>query len=131
MDSQLIIINGNEYFLKFGYGAFRVLGRIWKINTLEATGEKIAKAFSKIDKKGGSFGFEQMDVLSDMIYSAIICNDPSVKNKINQDDIASEILRQPSELTAIIELYMNSINSMLSPQGKPQPPKKGRQKLKK
>lgn len=123
METQLINIDGKDYFLKFGYGAFRVLGKIWKVETLEATGEKISKAFKNIDKKNGGFGFEQLDVLSDMIFSAIICKNPEVENILNRDDIATEILKKPQELTLVIELYMSSISTMLSPEGKkPQPP---------
>tara|TARA_B100000768_G_scaffold46545_2_gene45349 strand:+ start:7926 stop:8321 length:396 start_codon:yes stop_codon:yes gene_type:complete len=131
MNNQLININGIDYFLKFGYGAFRVLGQIWKVGTLEATGEKISKAFQNLDHKNGTFGFEQMDVLCDMVYSAILCKNPQVKNDINKDDIATEILKNPNALTEIIELYMSSISSILSPAGKPKPAIKKRQKVKK
>ena len=133
MDTQLIHINGKDYQLKFGYGAFRVLGQIWKVATLEATGEKIANAFKGLDsKKQGAFGYEQMDVLSEMIYSAIIAYDPTAKTEIDTNDVATQVLRNPNELTQIIELYMASISSMLAPQGKPQPQaRKKRQTVKK
>ena len=131
MDHQLINVNGKDYTLKFGYGAFRVLGQIWKVNTLEATGEKIAEAFKGLEGKNASFGFPQMNVLSEMIYSAIIAFDPAAKNEITPDDVATEVLKKPNELSAIIELYMASISSMLAPQGKPQPQRKKRQTVKK
>ena len=67
-----------------------------------------------------------------MIFSAIICKNPEVENILNRDDIATEILKKPQELTLVIELYMSSISTMLSPEGKkPQPPETKRLQIKK
>jgi len=122
MNPQLININGTDYPLKFGYSAFKVLSNLWKFTGPEQVGKKIALAFKGLDESNkSSFTFKQMDIMAELILSAIIAKNPTVKIVIDADDIATEVLKDPTVMVQIIETYMAAISSIIQPQGKPQP----------
>lgn len=67
MDEILLQLGDKSFKLKFGLGLFRILGRKWQLPGIDDVIQKIAV----LDSVGKKLTFEQIDILEEILLSAI------------------------------------------------------------
>lgn len=67
MDEILLQLGDKSFKLKFGLGLFRILGRKWQLPGIDDVIQKIAV----LDSVDGKLTFDQIDVLEEILLSAI------------------------------------------------------------
>ena len=108
MAKTVINIEGTTYPIKFGYGAFRIMGKKWGCAGINQTMQRL----SVLDKMGEELTFEQEDVISDMILAGIEFADPEVKPP-HQNQIMDALLKDMGVLTAVTNDLVNSLPQQL------------------
>jgi len=96
MENQVITIKDQKFTLKFGYGALRALGMLWKVPGPTQVGNRISKAFEGFSGKNAELGFEQIDVIGAMVYSSVVAADSEAAQKITPDDAVQIVTGKPS-----------------------------------
>ena len=111
-----IKIQGEKYPIKFGYGAFRILGNKWKCSGVQA----VAKQFQNIFPEGGSddIEFEQGDMIGDLVLAGM--ENAGVDSTPEKDDIINEVLFDSDKLNVVMQAFADSFPKP----GNPQPRKK-------
>lgn len=122
-----INIKGTTYPIHFGYGAFRFLGNLWKLDGTGAVMQKLAK-LENIAPTG--LTFEQEDIVADVVWAGIHCADKEgVIELPEREDIQHSILFDAETLQAIFAELVNAFPKMGNQKpaqkaGKPKPKKK-------
>tara|TARA_R110000772_G_scaffold153261_1_gene264241 strand:+ start:10585 stop:10983 length:399 start_codon:yes stop_codon:yes gene_type:complete len=115
MKNLSISVKGKNYPLKFGFAALRQLSIIWRLPGPEAVGDKLSSAFegfAENETAADQFTFDQMVVLNELIFSAILALvKPGDKLMITPDDIGDSILADPDVTLEIIEGYMAAFST--------------------
>lgn len=112
-----IKIDGTEYPIKFGYGAFKLLGYKWNCKGVQG----VAQKFQEVFPENGSedLEFEQGDKLGDLALAGM--ETAGVEDLPNRDDLVNELMFvNPS----LIEVIMNAFAESFPKSGNPQPRKK-------
>ena len=117
-----IEINKQPHPIKFGYGCFRRLGKVWKINSIEKLFQQVAGIFQ--DKKGNTeFGLDQFNAIAQLIYCGIQNGTGKDQQKFTVDDVADVLFNDPSLIEPIINLFLES---MPKPKTNPEPTTAGK-----
>ena len=116
MEGATIIINGTEYPIKFGLGAFRKMGEKWGCKGYDETVEKL----NILQDTTSGFTFEQEDVIIDLIQTGIAFADASIELP-ERDIVFKEVLGNVSLMETITEELGKSFPTV---EGKSQPPQK-------
>lgn len=124
MKETVITINKKTFKLKFGLKVFRLLGSLWGTPTLNTTMGR----FAIFENASEDLSFEQIDVISDLIISAIEAN-PENEQTISRDEIDELLLSKTAEIMKVIEVVMAGLTASLPsanpiPAGKPSTRKK-------
>ena len=123
MKHQSIKIAGSSYPLKFGYGAFKFLGRLWNCPGIAQVSEKVQKAFPEEDK--GEVSFEQMDLIGDITFAGINNAGVEVDNIPEAEDIIQAIVFEDSKQLSIVMTAFSE--SFPKEKGNAEPRSKARQ----
>lgn len=118
MDQVTVTVKGKKYPVRFGYRALRQLGIIWQLDSPTKVGDRIAKAFEGVEENG-EVGFKQIDTVGEMVYSAIVANDPTASEEIEPGDCSEEMISRPDEFMKVIEAYGSALPQPDKPVGKP------------
>jgi hypothetical protein len=111
-----IEIQGKKYPLKYGYGAFRLLGETWECPSVQ----KVAKKFQEIFPAAGieDVSFEQANALGELALAGIQNALPRARwqDLPELDDVVNELLFQDSTkinlvMTAFTESFPKSGNA--------------------
>lgn len=81
MKDITVKINGSSFKMGFGLKVFRVLGEVWKLETLPEVMQKVA-LIEEIE----SGRLEIYDILFELLFQSIVCH-PDNSEKITKDDI--------------------------------------------
>lgn len=99
-------INKNTYILKFGMGCLINLGKKWNVPTLNETMAK----FAVLEKMNGQdLGFEQIEVIIDLIEAAIISNRENKVLAEDLDSIPDVIFTNAEKLQEIVQEFVESL----------------------
>ena len=121
MAATQINIEGKTYPIKFGYGAFRIMGKKWGCKGINETMQHL----SVLDNMGEDLTFEQEDVISDMILAGIEFANPEAEIP-HQNQIMDALLKDMTVLTSVTN---DLVNSLPQQSGNVKPAKKaGKQK---
>lgn len=100
--------------MKFGYGAFRLLGEIWGCKGIQGVANKFQHEFKSA---GEEVSFNQADMLGDMVLAGIECG--STADLPNRDDVVHDLLFNAEKIEVVMTAFSESFT-----QGNPQPRKK-------
>ena len=122
---RAIEINGTKYPLKFGIGAYRLLGRVWKLDGVQGVMNKIQSPFEE-GKEAGSF--EQFDVIGYLTWAAI--SNAGVEEGPDVDAIIDDMMFAPEKMEAVMTAFSENIPQQKpgNPQPRKKPGKKGAKK---
>lgn len=102
--NELVLQLGEKSFkLKFGLGLFRILGRKWQLPGIDEVVQRIAV----LDSVDGKLTFEQIDVLEQVLISAIEYG--GCKDDLSQFDIIEEFFNDPKALDNFKDGIINSL----------------------
>jgi hypothetical protein len=118
-----ITITGTQYPIKFGYGAFRVLGQKWKCKGVIQTFQKVQELFQGME----NLTFEQEGYIGDLVLAGLQNAAPEATLPI-KEDVLSVFIFDPIQQQVIMEAITNA---MPSAEGNVNPVKAGRKKAKK
>ncbi|WP_281681829.1 hypothetical protein [Zunongwangia profunda] len=121
MKNQSIKISGSVYPLKFGYGAFRLLGRNWNCPGIAQVSEKVQQAFP--EGSNNEVSFDQIDLIGDITYAGI--SNAGVSDIPDPEDIIQAIVFEDANQLSIV---MNAFSESFPKEGNVQPRSKARQK---
>jgi len=99
-----ITIEGEDYPIKFGYGAFRHLGVLWEQEGIQGVIKVFEKTFSNIsaDPK-----FDALEKIGDLVNAGVI---NAGGESLNTDDILNDLVFQDSgKLQTVVDAFMKSI----------------------
>jgi hypothetical protein len=113
MNEIIISLNNKTFKLKFGLKVFRALGELWGTPSLNSTMAR----FSLFETATDDLTFEQIDVISDLIITAIESN-PENEQSLSRDEIDDLFLSETALLMNAIEIVMKGLMASL-PQSKP------------
>ena len=97
--------------MKFGYGAFRLLGIFWNCKGIQGVANKFQKEFKSAGKE---VSFNQADMLGDMVLSGIEC--AGIIELPQRDDVVNDLLFNSEKIEVVMTAFSESFT-----QGKPQP----------
>lgn len=117
--SNSIEIKGTKYPVKFGYGAFRILGEMWGEKGVQSVSKKFQDIFNG---SGEEISFEQTDMLGDLVIAGVENAQPEITLPFDRDDAAQEVLFSEDKLTAIMHAFTESFPKS----GNPKPRKPAR-----
>lgn len=118
--TQRIEINSTKYPIKFGYGAFKLLGEQWGCNGVIQTFQKVQELFSGME----NLTFEQEGYIGDLVLAGLKNASPDVEMPSREDVLGVFIFDAAQQL-----VIMNSITAaMPKAQGNVNPEKAGRKK---
>ena len=115
MEETVITINKKTFMLKFGMKVFKVLGTLWGTPTLNTT----LAHLSIFQQHTEDLSFEQIDVISDLIISAIEAHEDNTET-ICRDEIGDLLLTDTVNILNIIQTVINGLTASL-PQSNPIP----------
>jgi len=115
---KTIEIQGTTYPMKFGYGAFRLLGEKWNCKGIQGVATKFQKEFKSAGKE---VSFDQADMLGDMVLSGIECGGNI--DLPDRDDVVNDLLFNSEKIEEVMTAFSESFA-----QGKPQPRKARKKK---
>lgn len=118
---SIIDIAGTSYPIKFGYGAFRSLGKKWGCNGTTEVLQKLS-VLDKIPETGLTFDQEQL--VLDIVEAGIACGSDYKLKAPSQDVMASSVLFDSTALEMIFGELMESFPRV----GKQNPEKTGAKK---
>ena len=113
-----IEIEGKKYPIKFGYGAFRFLGRMWNCKGITQVIEKLGD----LDGMDKDFTFEQADMLADLVLAGV-SNASDQGDDLFRDDVMDAILFDPEIMMDVMAELMRSFPQS-KPDAKPEKAKK-------
>lgn len=118
MKKLIITIGEKSYSLRFGYGCFRHLAETWKVKGLQ----DIMNRLGLIGEKITELGFDDLQMLIELVYSAIYANGNVEEiESFDSDECGDAILANPAILAQIITGLTDSLP-------KPPPEAQGKQK---
>ena len=120
---RAIEIQGTRYPLKFGIGAYRLLGKIWNLNGVQSVMNKIQSPFEK-GKEAGSF--EQFDAIGYLTWAAI--SNAGVEEGPDVDTIIDDMMFAPEKMEEVMTAFSENIPQGGNPQPRKKPGKKGAKK---
>lgn len=119
-----IKIGENFYQVKYGYGALKLLGSMWKLPGFTEVAEKVAGLIPKDGDTAEILKFENLDLMADIIWAGISNADTDGKvDYIDSDVIVDAIFQDMEILKDVFELFMASMPKAKQPV---EPPKKKR-----
>ena len=99
-----ITIEGKDYPIKFGYGAFRQLGSFWDIEGIQGVIKMFEKTFSNM---GDDPKFDALEKIGDVVNAGVINAGGSY---MNVDDILNELVFKDSgKLQIVLDAFMSSL----------------------
>ena len=103
MDEIILQLGDKSFKLEFGLGLFRLLGRKWQLPGIDEVVQKI----TILDTVDGKLTFDQIDVLEEILISAI-------ENGGNSEDvkgfkIIDEFFKDPNALENFKNALVNSM----------------------
>lgn len=120
---RAIKIQGTEYPLKFGFGAFRLLGRLWNLNGMQSVMSKIQAPFEKGKEEGT---FEQFEIIGALVWAGI--SNAGVEDIPEENDIIDDVMLSPDKIELVMAAFTESIPQQGNPQPRKKPGKKGAKK---
>lgn len=105
MNTTSLKINKNDYTIKFGFAAQRILAKEWNLKTLGEIGAKIASKLTF--KEGVEPTLDQFSAIGDLVMSGILSMHPDAN--VTSDDVVDALLQNTNKLTEIIQLYSESM----------------------
>lgn len=122
MKKVTIKVNGVPYPVKFGYGAIRLLGSIWKLNGFVEVVEKVGSLVPSGKGKNFDLSFENLDCIGDIIWAGIT-NASNNEVDVQREEAVDAFFQDMESLATVFELFMESMPSQKEPV---EPPKKKR-----
>jgi hypothetical protein len=101
-----ITINKTSYSMKFGMACLMRLSRLWKTNTINETTEKLSVLETALD---GNPSIELIQVLSDLVWAAILTEKSNDLDKFDPDDLLDVLFNDSKLLQAILLDFMESM----------------------
>ena len=118
-----IEIQGTEYPIEFGFGAFRILGALWKLK-FNGVIQKISEDFSSA---GDDPSFEQFETIGQMVWAAM--QNAGIDDPPKVDKIMDDIMFAPEKLETVMSAFAEKMPQ--EKPGNPQPRKAPGKKAKK
>lgn len=103
MDHITLKLGKKSFKLEFGLGLFRILGKKWQLPGIDEVVQKIAV----LDNPEGKLTFEQMDILEEIIISAIECG--GAIDDLKGLKILDEFFKDPKALENFKNGIINSL----------------------
>lgn len=122
---RAIEIQGTSYPLKFGIGAYRILGRIWNTESIQVIMNKIQEPFEK-GKEPGSLA--QFDTIGNLTYAGIKNARPKgdTTEIPEVDDIIDDMMFASEKMEEVMAAFSENIPKQGNPQPRPKARKKGK-----
>jgi len=117
--SNSIEIKGIKYPVKFGYGAFKLLGNMWGEKGVQGVAKKFQEVF-KDAAEDVSFG--QADMIGDLVMAGVENAQPNTDFPFNSEDAVQEVLFSEDKLAGIMLAFTESFPKS----GNPKPRKPAR-----
>lgn len=114
---KTIEIEGTKYPIRFGYGAFRILGEKWNCSGVQAVANRFQELFP--EKGSDDVSFEQGNTLGDLALAGM--ENAGVEDAPSRDDVVNEMMFVDSEQ---IQVLMNAFAESFPKSGNPKPRKK-------
>jgi hypothetical protein len=107
--ATILEIKGHKYPIKFGYGAFRLLGNAWDCKGIQG----VALKFQSIFPEGGSeeVTFEQGDMLGDLALAGIEVGSYDMVREDDipaRDDVVQELLFNADKISILLAAFSES-----------------------
>lgn len=100
-----IKINDKTYALRFGYGCFKQLAKLLKVEGIQGVVEK----FSAFEKGSNDVSFDQIDMLISLVQASVIASgDLEGIENFNSDDCGDYLLANPDKLSEIMNSFIAS-----------------------
>ena len=115
-----ITIAGTAYPLKFGFGAFRILGEKWNCKGVQGVINEFQNLFPQEKEQEVDITFEASDKLADVAFAGI--SNACAEELPDVDDCINALLFEGQ-----LQVVMNAFTKSLPKQGNPMPVKKTRQ----
>lgn len=124
---RAIEIRGTKYPIKFGIGAYRLLGRIWKMESIQAIMNKIQAPFEKGSEPGS---LEQFDVIGNLTWAGIKNARPKgdTAEIPEVDDIIDDMMFSHEKMEEVMAAFSANIPQQGNPQPRKKPGKKAAKK---
>jgi hypothetical protein len=103
MDEIVLKLGKKSFKLKFGLKLFRILGRKWELPGIDEVVTKMAV----LDSVDGKLTFDQIDVLEQILVSAIECGGEIID--LTKYDIIDEFFKNPKALDDFKEALISSL----------------------
>ena len=107
-------INEKEYPVKFGFGANRILGEMWKINTYSGVIKKVSETFAKMPKDKEP-PMKVLKAIGDLVLSGVL--NYTHDAEVDSDDVVESLLNNTEVMVKIVELYIGQMpKAVIQPQ---------------
>ena len=115
------IVN-KHYTLKFGYGVFRGLSKVYKLNSFSELGKHIdGLEFGKTE----DLSFDQVDFIGNLVLCAVKNSDEGSDTSFSLDDVINNVVfKTPEKLADILAAFTESFPKDKSQRKKIPVPKK-------
>jgi len=101
---KTINIAGTSYPLKYGYGAFRLLGEYWNQKGIQGVIKVFNESFANMDKEQE---FDALNKIGDLVNAGI---ENAGGETIERDEILQEVMFKDAEkLQIVMDEFVNSI----------------------
>lgn len=114
-----------DYQLKFGMGALRILAEKWNCKGIQSVAAKFQKIIPE-NAEDADLSFDQIDQIGDLILAGIQNAYPKEVISLDRDEVMNQIIFDGEKLNQVISSFMKSFPQSGNPQpqkalGKKQP----------
>lgn len=129
MDTVNVKINGKNFFLSFGMGFLRVLGKEFETPTMGQTQQKVLEFLQTFNEDAKDIAFEQVDFINTMVISSAASSDRNteIPTAKDLDELFFADTKSYLEIvTIVMKEFVASLPKVANPEtaGKPKAPKK-------
>ncbi len=115
----VIKLFGQDYKMKFGMGALRILSEIWGCKGIQSTAAKFQAILPETAGET-DLTFDQIDQIGDLIIAGIQNAYPGEVINLDRDEVMDQIIFDSEKLNLVIKSFMLSFPQSGNPQ--PQAP---------
>lgn len=101
-----IEIQGTRYPMRFGFGAFRILGSLWDCKGVQGVVGKIQGLFPK--EGSGDIEFEQAEMIAQLIWAGIENAGTDLETPEDNDILDEVLLANPDKLQVVMTAFAES-----------------------
>jgi hypothetical protein len=102
-----ITLNNKTFELKFGFGVFFILGKLWKLDNFQDTLDKVKEA----EKIGDEVKFEALEILCDVVKACIVNNKDNgvVFEDLDQTEVIEYLFENIDQTEMIFQGIVDSM----------------------